>query len=110
LIIFLLMLFRVVLFDSQIYVNTQSHSLLWNRRFLTFVVVGCCLLAAAPWSRWYRRIALADYFAGHFVLLLGLALEVIDWASRSRMPQSVASLETLSISVLFGVYGVVLIA
>lgn len=110
LVIFLLALFRVVLFDSQIYVNTQSHSLLWNRRFLTFVVMGCCLLAAARWSRWYQRVALADYFAGHFVLLFGLTLEVIDWASRSRMPQSVASIETLSVSVLFGIYGVILIA
>ena len=110
LVIFLLALIRVILFDSQIYVYDQSHSLLWNRRFLTFVVVGCCLLAAARWSRWYKRVALVDYFAGHFVLLFGLTLEVIDWASRLRIPQSIASVETLSISVLFGIYGVILIA
>jgi uncharacterized membrane protein len=109
LIVFLLTLFRVVIFDSEMYANAQSHSLLWNRRFLTFIVVGVCLLAAARWSQLFRRIALADYFTGHCVLLFGLTLEVIDWASRSTPSQSIASVETVSISVLFGLYAVVLI-
>jgi uncharacterized membrane protein len=109
LVVFLLTLFRVVIFDSEMYASAQSHSLLWNRRFLTFVVVGLCLLAAAHWSQLFRRVALGDYFAGHFVLLFGLTLEVIDWASRWTMPQSVANVETVSISVLFGIYAVVLI-
>jgi uncharacterized membrane protein len=109
LIVFSLTLFRVVIFDSEMYASAQSHSLLWNRRFLTFVVVGLCLLAAAHWSQLFRRVALGDYFAGHFVLLFGLTLEAIDWASRWTMPQSVANVETVSISVLFGIYAVVLI-
>ncbi len=109
LIIFALTLFRLVILDSEMYANAQSHSLLWNRRFLTFVVVGLCLLTAARWSQTFRRVALGEYFAGHFVLLFGLTLEVIDWASRSTPSQSVASVETVSISVLFGVYAVALI-
>jgi uncharacterized membrane protein len=108
-IVFSFTLFRVVIFDSEMYANAQSHFVLWNRRFLTFVVVAFCLLIAARWSQLHRRIALADYFAGHFVLLFGLTLEVIDWSSRWTMPQSVANVETVSISVLFGLYAVTLI-
>ncbi len=109
LVVFALTLSRVVAFDSRMYVNAEMHALVLNRRFLTFLVVGFCLLVAARWSQIFRQIALAEYFAGHFVLLFGLTLEVVDWASRSTAPQSLANIETVSVSVLFGIYAVGLI-
>jgi uncharacterized membrane protein len=50
------------------------------------------------------------YVAGHFVLLWGLAVEVVAWAGRSAPAPSVASLQSASISILLAGYAVILVA
>jgi uncharacterized membrane protein len=55
-------------------------------------------------------VALADYLAGHIVLLWALSMEVIGWAGRSTPLENRLSVETVSISVLFGLYAVALVS
>jgi uncharacterized membrane protein len=57
-----------------------------------------------------RPVALAEYFAGQVVLLWGLTMEIIGWAERSTPPQNLLSVETVAVSILFGVYAVVLVS
>jgi uncharacterized membrane protein len=57
-----------------------------------------------------RPVALLEYFAGQIVLLWGLTMEIIGWAERSTPPQNLLSVETVSISILFGVYAVILVS
>jgi uncharacterized membrane protein len=108
--VFLIDVARVLLIESTSFSDVRSHALIANTRFLTFTVVGVALLLSARWSKAiWRGLALSEYIAGHVVLLTGLALEAMDWAFRTTPPQSLVSVQTLSISVLFGIYAVALI-
>jgi len=44
------------------------------------------------------------------VLLWGLTTEVIGWAERSTLPQNLLSVETVAVSILFGIYAVILVS
>ncbi len=111
LLVFGLVLMRLVLIDSFLLMDPRAYQLLWNRRFVTFAVAAISLLGAAYWaSQMSRSRALIEYFAGHIVLLWGLTMEVIGWAERSTPPQNLLSVETVAVSLLFGVYAVVLVS
>ncbi|HXI42334.1 MAG TPA: DUF2339 domain-containing protein, partial [Bryobacteraceae bacterium] len=106
--IFGLVVLRLWLIDSWIYA-TPAYATVWNARFLTFLVSSAALWAAAYWVGAGTR-ALVMYVAGHVVLLWALMLEVTGWAERTAVPQNLANLEAISISVLMAVYALALIA
>jgi uncharacterized membrane protein len=109
--VFALVLIRLSVIDSFMFMDARAYPLLWNRRFVTFAAAALSLLAAAYWtSRMSRPVALLEYFAGQIVLLWGLTMEIIGWAERSTPPQNLLSVETVSISILFGVYAVILVS
>ena len=103
--VFVLAVVRLYTIDS--WVATQNT--LGNLRFLTFFVAALCLAAAAWWNRiaWMR---LAAYITTHFVLLWGLALEVLDFADRNVSPENLTSARTMSVSLLLALYALLLIA
>lgn len=107
--VFALVLLRLWMIDSWMYPQHTDYSLLWNARFLTFMVAAGSLWASAYWARG-GMAGVAAYVAGHVVLLWGLMLEVTGWAQRTADPQNVANLESTAISILMAVYALALIA
>jgi len=103
--VFLLTLARLYAVDSWI----PADSLLANARFLTFLTGALALWLSARWIG-SGAMALGPYVAGHFVLLWALGLEVFGWAERSTPAANLASVETVSISMLMAAYGAVLVA
>lgn len=103
--VFVLTLARLYGVDSWIHVD----SLLANGRFLTFLTAAVALWLSARWIG-TGVMALGPYVAGHFVLLWGLGLEVFGWAERSTAAANLASVETVSLSILMAAYGAVLVA
>jgi uncharacterized membrane protein len=117
LVIFAFVFTRLVSIDAWMYANGTSYSnaqpylLLWNTRFLTFAVTAAGLFLGARWSaRLSRPIALLEYFGGHTVLLWGLSMEAIGWAEKSTPRENLLSVETVAISILFGVYAAILVS
>ncbi len=117
LVLFALVCVRLAVNDTWMYsngasyANAQLYLLLWNTRFLTFLISAVTLFLAARWAaRMSRPIALVEYFAGHAVLLWGLGMEVIGWAERSTPAQNLLSVETVAISILFALYAVILVS
>jgi uncharacterized membrane protein len=111
LIVFMLVLIRLIMIDGSVLVHAKTYQLLLNRRFVTFLVAAISFFAAAYWaSQTYRLVALVEYFAGHIALLWGLVMEVIGWAERSTLPQNLLSVETVTVSILFGIYAVALVS
>jgi uncharacterized membrane protein len=115
--LFALVYCRLVAIDTWMYsngtsyANAQPYLLLWNTRFLTFAIAAVSLFLAARWAaRLSRRIALVEYFAGHAVLLWGLGMEVVGWAEKSTPVENLLSVETVAISILFGVYAAILVS
>jgi uncharacterized membrane protein len=100
---------RLLTIDSWIYSDAQSYTLIWNARFLTFVIAAVCSWLAAYWSKPDPR-ALVEYIAGHMIMLWGLSLEDLSWAGRTSTPSNLLSVETVSISILFATYAVVLVS
>ena len=110
LLVFLLVLMHLTA-NSSMFANARAYQLLWNRRFVAFVAVALSFLTAAYWALPVTRfIALVEYSAGHVVLLWGLIMEVIDWAERSTPPENLLSVETVAVSILLGIYAIVLIS
>ena len=111
LLVFCFCVARLLLWDSWIFSDPHSYYPLWNPRFLTAVLTAISLLVSARWSsRVIRKVALAEYFGGHYILLWGLGLEVIGWAERSSAAPNLLSVETVALSILFGLYALVLVA
>ena len=111
LLVFMLALLHLILIDSFMFADARTYSLLWNRRFITFAVASISFLTAAYWAApLSRSLTLVEYFAGQIVLLWGLIMEVIGWAERSTPPQNLLSVETVAVSILLGVYAVVLVS
>jgi len=103
--VFFLTLCRLYGVDSWIHVD----SLLANARFLTFLTAAVALFVSARWIG-TGVMAVAPYVAGHFVLLWALALETLGWAERSTPSVNLASVETVSLTILLAAYGVVLVS
>jgi len=115
--LFALVCARLVSIDTWMYsngtsyANAQPYLLLWNTRFLTFLIAAVSLFLAARWAaRISRPIALVEYFTGHTVLLWGLGMEVIGWAEKSTPSQNLLSVETVAMSILFAVYAAILVS
>ncbi len=102
--VFFLTLARLYAVDSWIHVDT----LLANARFLTFLTAAVALFLSARWIG-TGVMALAPYVAAHFVLLWALALETLGQAERSTPAANLASVETVSLSILMAAYGAVLV-
>jgi uncharacterized membrane protein len=100
---------RLLTIDSWIYSDPQSYTLIANPRFLTFLIAAVCSWLAAYWSK-PNPGALIEYIAGHVIMLWGLSLEDLGWAARTSTPQNLLSVETVSISILFAIYAVILIS
>ena len=114
---FALVFVRLVSIDAWMFANTtsyansQSYPLLWNVRFLTFVVAAAGLFLAARWAaRSLRLVALIEYFGGHAVLLWGLSMEAIGWAEKTTPAENLLSVETVAISILFAAYAAILVS
>ncbi|HYL76737.1 MAG TPA: DUF2339 domain-containing protein [Bryobacteraceae bacterium] len=100
---------RLIGIDSWLYSYADTtYTLLWNARFLTFAVAAICAWLAAYLNK-PNPSALLHYLSGHVILLWGLSLEDIAWASRISLPENLLSFQTVSISILFAVYAVILI-
>ena len=109
--IFALIGFRLCVFEAELLPDAHSYSLLWNSRFLTFAVSAIAMLLSSWWSSSiFRPVALATYFSGHICLLWGLCLEIFGWTERSAFTENRLSVETIAISILFGVYAVILVS
>ena len=109
--VFCLVVFRLLYFDAWPHRTLPLPALLWNGRFLTFLVAAACLLLAARWvGRTEQVVSLCEYFTGHGVLLWGLSLEVLDWAERSTAAPNLLSVQTVALSILFGGYALLLVA
>jgi uncharacterized membrane protein len=100
---------RLLAIDSWIYRDPQSYTLIWNARFMTFLIAAVCSWLAAYWSQ-PNPSALVEYIAGHVIMLWGLSLEDLGWAARTSARQNLLSVETVSISILFATYAVVLVS
>jgi uncharacterized membrane protein len=100
---------RLGAIDSWMYPDPNSYSAVANARFLTF-----CIAALSAWlSAWWagdKVVALVDYAAGHFFMLWGMSLEVIGWVERTTPSQNQLSVKTVSISILFALYAVILVS
>lgn len=109
--LFALVVARLLFFELETLPDPHSYSLLLNSRFLTFAVSAAAMLFAAWWgAKIAPPIALACYYSGHISLLLGLSLEVLGWAGRWASAENLLSVETISISILFALYAVVLVS
>jgi uncharacterized membrane protein len=108
LIIFFLGLLRLFAIDAWIYPDGHSYALVWNGRFLTFLVSAGALWFAA-WSMRPERRALAPYLAGHFVCFAMLTQEVLAWARRVSEPESVWNAQSAALSILWALYAVALV-
>ena len=99
---------RLISIDSWIYPDPHGYTLIWNARFLTFLIAATCSWLAAYWSK-PNPFALVQYIAGHAIMLWGLSLEDLAWAARVSTPQNLLSFETVTISILFAIYAVILV-
>ncbi|HEV2688158.1 MAG TPA: DUF2339 domain-containing protein, partial [Bryobacteraceae bacterium] len=99
---------RLVTIDSWIYPDVNSYNLFGNARFLTFTIAAVCSWLAAYFIK-PNPVALVNYLAGHVIMLWGLSLEDLAWAARTSTPENLLSVETVSISILFAVYAVILV-
>ena len=109
--LFALVTVRLLFLDQWMLPDTKTYSLFWNERFFTFIVASASFFLAARWVyHLSRTVALWEYFAGHTVLLWGLSLEVVAWAHRSLLAENALSAETLSLSILYALYALVLVS
>jgi uncharacterized membrane protein len=81
---------------------------IWHAH-VTFALAVEVLIAAAALYHFSRSHLASEYLGAQLALLIGMILEVLDWASRSSSPLNRLSVETVSVSVLSAVYALVLI-
>jgi uncharacterized membrane protein len=109
LVVCILAWFRLAVLDAWIYPDVHQYALLFNARFLTFLIAAIAAWLCALWNR-EKTSALVEYLGGHVVLLFGLTLEISGWAWRIELPGSVISVETVSVSILYAVYALALVS
>ena len=102
---------RLVLFEADMLPDPLKYSAIANPRFFVFFTSALGMLLASYWtSKVIPFAGLAAYFAGNFFMLWGLCLEILGWVARSAAPENQLSIETIAISILFGVYAVILVS
>lgn len=107
--VFVLVLARLYALDAWIYPDVHAYRALFNARFLTFALAAVSYWLGAYWCT-SRRGALVTYIAGHVLMLWGCGMEVLGWAGRTAAPESLASVETTSVSILMALYALVLVS
>jgi len=100
---------RLASIDSWMYTSSNAYGTVTNARFLTFSIAALSCWLSAWWAG-KKEIALVNYAAGHLIMLWGMSLEVIGWAERTTPPQNQLSVETVTISILFAVYALILVS
>jgi Predicted membrane protein (DUF2339) len=128
-VVFTLVLVRLFAIDTWTYSDGSQFPALVNPRFLTFAVSAGCLWLCAYFAgsrgaagtegpqagratlgvRATRVAAAVAYLCGHFVMLWILGLEVAGWVDRNVSATDQASVKTVAISVLMGLYAVMLV-
>jgi len=110
--LFALVAMRLLLVDAEVYAFTATApTVLLNARFLAFAVSAGCAFVAATWTVSSRRaLALAECLGAHAALLMGLTLETVMWVGRNAAVSNRISAQTFSVSVLYGLYAVVLVS
>ena len=108
-VLFVLTSFRLLTLDAWIYPSSVSYSIILNDRFFTFAVAAVCLWLAAMWLEREEGLRLGAYIGGHFVMLWALTQEVLGWVGRSTEQANLASVETISVSILYALYALLFI-
>jgi uncharacterized membrane protein len=108
-VVFLLGYLRLFAVDAWIYPDRDLYVLIWNGRFMTFLVSTVSLWLAAWWTA-PQRIAALPYVAGHIALFWILSQEVVVWAQRVTDVESVWNAQSAALSILWALYAVVLVA
>jgi uncharacterized membrane protein len=103
--VFFLAFIRLCAVDA----GTPAPVALANARFLTFALTAVCLWGAARWMA-HGSQAVAAYVSGQFVALWGLSLEVSAWAGRTAAADNLRSAESVSLSILWATWAVLLAA
>ena len=109
LIVFGLSLWHLFFVDFEMFAAKPEFALIWNPRFVTGVVVGCCILFGAYWMREGVQ-RLGTWLAGHAALLVTLGVEVSVWAQRNSSPDTLTNVESAAESILVTAYAVILVA
>ena len=105
-VVFVLVWARLAFIDA--WVSTRTPLL--NERFLTFAIAAVCFWLAAKWIEAPAELRLVLYLAGHAAMLWTLTQETLSWAGRVASPGNVVSVETISVSILYALYAVVLVS
>jgi uncharacterized membrane protein len=100
---------RLCAVDSRMFWRADLYWTIWNSRFLTFFIAAVSCWLSAYWIR-EKRIALPHYAAGHIFMLWGLSLEAVGWAQRTVEAPNQLSVETVTISIVFAIYAVILVS
>lgn len=98
---------RLYTFDS--FMLEAHRTLLWNGRFLTFVVSAVSFWLGAYWLKSMRPPAALAYSAGHLVMLSACLFEYNDWALTTN-PDNQSSVVAIGVSILMALYAVGLIS
>ena len=99
---------RLAAVDAMATAPAVADTLLFNARFLTFLLAALSFALAAYWLR-PERWALAPWVSANFSLLLGLCVETSRYVRRTATTDAV-SVEMVSLSILIAAYGLALVA
>ncbi len=111
-VVFALVALRLLLFETEMLPDPATYSVLWNSRFFTFAASAVAMLLASYWAskilqagRSWQPISRATFF------YCGACVSKFSVGRRARQGRIIASaLRRLTISLLFGVYAVVLVS
>jgi uncharacterized membrane protein len=98
--------FRLFGFDAFI---PQTHPLLANSRFVTFLVSAVSFWLGAWWLKGIRVPAAVTYIAGHFIMLSACLFEFNDWVGTSVGDENQTGVMAIGVSILMALYAIALI-
>ena len=112
--VYLLVLMRLAAFDAAAYGYRSAHAVLFNTRALTFLISAVSFavgayLAHKEWPRLQLGPALL-YVLAHAIVLAMFLLELNDVARHADDYASARKALSVHVSVLFALYGAVLVA
>jgi uncharacterized membrane protein len=114
LVVLFITLARLISEDAGMFSAPTDYAAWFNVRFLTFAVAAGSFLISARWLHraWSSLppMPVAVYVTGHLVMLWGLGLEVLGWASRTAAPENLRNVQSAAISILIAGYAVALAA
>ena len=105
-VIYVFVFARLYTFDASWFGGGQP--LLFNLRFLTFLIAAASYWLGAWWSRTLRPVAAGAYSAGHMVMFSAFLFEFLDWAGKLGI-ENRASVFAIGVSILMALYAVMLV-